>query len=134
MGDRLRKTRQTVQLISGGVILSTGLGVAAIYASSRDFIGVFIGFSLFIFGYELSQYSVYTSEESKARSFIEDMIRSSGLIDLFMALIGLGTVTYGITLLFRSIEEAKLGLAVLSTLIMFGGYMMGHYAINKTVV
>ncbi len=125
---------QTVQLISGGVILSTGLGIAAIYAWNRNFIGVFIGFALFIFGYELSQYSVYTTDKSKARSFIQDMLASSGLIDFFMAIVGMGTVTYGFVILLRSVQEARLSLAVLSTLILFGGYMLSHYGINKTVV
>ncbi len=134
MGDRLASTRKNIQLISGGLILSTGLGVAAIYASQRDFVGVFVGFSLFIVGYEISQYSVYTSEDSKARAFVEDMLDSSGLVDFFMALIGLGTITYGFVNMFRSLEEAQLTLAVLSALTMFGGYMMAHYAINNTVV
>lgn len=125
---------QTVQLASGGIILSTGLGVAALYAWQRNFLGVFIGFSLFVFGYELSQYSVYTSEQSKARAFIEDMVESSGLVDFFMAIVGLGTVTYGFTLLFKSVEKTRLSLAVLSALILFGGYMLAHYGINKTVV
>lgn len=128
------KRAQTVQLISGGVILSTGLAVAAIYAWNRNFVGVFIGFALFIFGYELSQYSVYTSEESKAREFVADMVESSRMIDFFMAIIGLGTVTYGLTLLFKSVQRTSLTLAVLATLILFGGYMLAHYAINKTVI
>lgn len=128
------KRAQTVQLISGGVILSMGLAVAAIYAWNRNFVGVFVGFALFIFGYELSQYSVYTSEASKAREFIADMVESSQLIDLFMTIVGLGTVTYGITLLLRSVQEQSLLVAVLATLILFGGYMLAHYGINKTVI
>lgn len=125
---------QTVQLISGGVILSTGLGVAALYAWERNFLGVFTGFSLFIVGYELSQYSVYTSEQSRARAFVEEMLESSGLIDFFMTLIGIGTITYGFTILFQSMGQARLMLAVIGALLLFGGYMLVHYGINKTVV
>jgi hypothetical protein len=130
----MTKRSQTIQLISGGIILSTGLGIAAIYAWNRNFVGVFTGFSLFIIGYEISQYSVYTSAESKARAFIADMVESSGMIDFFMAVIGLGTLTYGMTLLFRSVQETRLSLAVLATLVLFGGYMLAHFAINKTVI
>lgn len=134
MGERLEETRENIQLISGGLILSTGLGVAAIYASQRHFVGVFMGFFLFVVGYEISQYSAYNSEDAKAQAFIQDMVESSGLADFFMAVVGLGTVTYGFVNMFRSLEEAHLGLAVISALVMFGGYMMGHYAINKTVL
>lgn len=125
---------ETVQLISGGLILSTGLAVAALYAAEQSFEGVFIGFAFIVFGYELSQYSVYTSEDSKARAFVQDIVESSRLTDFLMVLVGAGAITYGFTLLFESVAETKITLALLSAAMMFGGYMVAHYGLNKTVI
>lgn len=126
--------KQRFQLVIGSTVLSAGLAVAALAASHENFFGVLIGFSLFIMGYELSQYSAFTADEARTRAFAEDLLQDAALRDLFMAIVGIGTIAYGFTLLFRSIEEVRVILALLSAFILAGGYMLAHYAINHTVI
>lgn len=126
--------KQRLQLVLGSTILSAGLAVAALAASHENFFGVLIGFSLFIVGYELSQYSAFTADEPRTRAFAQDLVQDAALRDLFMGIVGVGTIAYSFTLLFESIEQVRITLALLSALILFGGYMLTHYAINHTVI
>lgn len=126
-------------LISGSLILSLGLALAAIAAFQERFLGVFAGFILFVVGYKLSQVAVRETKRSSleymvVRNVVRDIVRDASMIDLLMAVIGTGTIAYGFTLLIRSVEATDLLLAVVATTIMFAGYAAAHYAVNKTLV
>lgn len=136
---RLKTILQLLGLMAGSLILAIGLALAAIAAFQEWFIGVFTGFILFVVGYKLSQIAVQETDRTPIqymvmRDIVRDILRDASLIDLFMAVIGTGTIAYGFTLLIQSVEATRLSLAVAATAIMFAGYTAAHYAINKTLV
>lgn len=132
-------TLKLLGLMAGSLVLAIGLALAAIAAFRESFLGVFTGFALFVVGYKLSQVAVRETHRTPiqymvVRDVVRDIIRDASLIDLFMAVIGTGTIAYGFTLLVQSVETTQLPLAVAATLIMFTGYAAAHYAVNKTLV
>ncbi len=131
---RLARARDTAELVAGTVILSAGLGLSALSASERSFIGVFLGFILFILGYKLSQISVRSGHRPPFRETVRDILAQAWAVDVLMVIVGSGTITYGFVMLFGSIETANIFRATLAALLMFLGYAMAHYAVNKTVV
>lgn len=130
----MRDIIKSIELVLGGIVLSIGLGIVSIHAARQHFFGVFTGFVLFIAGYELSRYSAYTSDTSKTQEFIVEIVDHSRPADALMVIIGMGVLMYGVTLLFESMQNPSFLLAALSAAMVFGGYIMMHFAINKTVI
>lgn len=136
---RLKTLLKLFGLLAGSLILAIGLALAAIAAFQESFLGVFMGFSLFVGGYKLSQVAVRETDRTPIQymvlqDVVRDILRDASLIDLFMAVIGTGTIAYGFTLLVQSVETTQLPLAVAATTIMFAGYAAAHYAVNNTLV
>lgn len=131
---RTRSLLDTLELVIGTVVLCLGLGLSALSAAERSFIGVFSGFVLFILGYKLSQISVRTTTRSPLRDVVRDIVASAAAVDTLVVTVGAGTITYGFVLLFQSIETADIARAVGASVLMFVGYSMAHYAVNKTLV
>lgn len=130
----LKRILDTVELGLGTAILIAGLGLAALSASGRDFIGVFVGLSLFIAGYKLSQVGVRQSEESELTETVYDILHSARMIDLVAVLVGAGTISYGFVLTFQGIEQADIRVAIVASALMLVGYGVAHYAVNNTLV
>ncbi|MDY6766282.1 MAG: hypothetical protein SVW77_02845 [Candidatus Nanohaloarchaea archaeon] len=124
----------SVELLVGSTVLIAGLGFSAITAARESFPGVFVGFVLFLSGYKLSQVAVRDSEETPLRGLVSDMLDEAKVIDLFMAVVGTGAIAYGFLLLFQAFGRTDVGMAAVSSALMFAGYVIAHYGVNKTVV
>lgn len=128
------KILETAGLLLGSTVLVMGLGISAISASQKSFPGVFIGFVLFVAGYKVSQFVARGSEETEVREVVDDIVKGSMLIDFLVTLVGVGTIGYGFILLFESLKEVEFVIAAAASGIMFTGYVMAHYGVNRTVV
>ncbi|MFB6167100.1 MAG: hypothetical protein ABEJ62_02460 [Candidatus Nanohaloarchaea archaeon] len=129
-----QRVLNTAELILGAIVLSAGLATAAISAYRENFPGVFLGFLVFVVGYKVSQYGVRISENSGIRDTVSDMVEGARFIDLLMAVTGIGSIAYGFTTLFQSLQNASLLQAFLASTLMFAGYVLTHYAVNRTLV
>lgn len=125
---------QTVELIIATLILAIGLMLAAVFAFNESFIGVFVGFLLFVLGYKLSQFAVRKSAPSPLRDTVRDIVVAVDGIETLMAIAAAGGGTYGFILLFDSIQQTQVELAVAAVLTILISYAIGHLAINRTLV
>lgn len=130
----LRRLGDALELLVGTIILVAGLGLAAIAAVDERFPGVVAGFTLFVIGYKLSQFSVRHTERSPFQDVVQDIVQSARLIDFLMVVIGIGMIAAGFIQLIRSIQEPDILLALGAATTMFAGYIAGHYAVNRTLV
>ncbi|MDY6768948.1 MAG: hypothetical protein SVW02_02465 [Candidatus Nanohaloarchaea archaeon] len=128
------KVLDAAELGTGSTVLVAGLGVSAFAANQENFPGVFFGFALFIAGYKLSQIAVRDSEATEFQETVADMLEGARLIDLLMTLVGIGTIAYGFILLFEGFRSTDLVLAFTASALLFLGYAVAHYGVNRTVV
>lgn len=128
------KLLDAIELGTGSSVLVAGLAVSAIAANQEHFPGVFLGFTLFVAGYKLSQVAVRESEDTEFSGAVSDMLQGSRLIDLLTTLVGMGTIAYGIVLLFHSFERIDILTAFTASALTFLGYATAHYGVNHTVV
>lgn len=128
------KLFDTAQLLLGSVVLVAGLGISTVAAHAESFLGVFLGFALFVVGYKISQTAVRQAEESELQGTVEDVVEGAGPVELFMTIVGVGAIAYGFTLLFDSFSSSDFVLTLTASAFMFGGYVTAHYGVNRTVV
>lgn len=128
------KLLDAAELLLGSVVLVAGLGLSALAANVQSFPGVFLGFILFVVGYRLSQVAVRESDESELQGAVSDIVEGAEIAELFMTVVGVGTIAYGFTLLFTSFNRADLLLTAAASALLFTGYVTAHYGINKTLV
>ncbi|MDY6774380.1 MAG: hypothetical protein SVS85_04220, partial [Candidatus Nanohaloarchaea archaeon] len=120
-----------LELVSGSLILVTGLGISAVAANQESFPGVFLGFMLFVVGYRISQFAAEESGETRLQDTVSDMVRGARLVHLLMTLVGIGGIGYGFILLFQSLGSRDLVTAAVGSGTMFLGYMAAHYGVNR---
>ncbi len=130
---RLGRVVTAIEVALSSLLLAAGLAVSGIAAVREQFLGVFIGFILFVSGYRLSQLAV-AAEPVGARSFLEDVLDAAHAIRLFMVVVGGGAMTYGFVHLVGSMQTTDFPRAVAATGLIFIGYATAHYAVNRTVV
>lgn len=133
---QLQRVISLAELTVGAVMLAAGLALAAFAATNEAFSGVFVGMVLSVAGYKLSQYSATDTpvQDTTLGDLVADIRGAGSVLTLLMVIVGTATFAYGLTILFRSIPEARMGTAITATLTMIAGYIITHYAVNNTLV
>lgn len=129
-----KQLAEAAELGISSIILTAGLALTSIMAIRRNFSGVFIGVLLSLIGYKLSQYSARDTTNSLIADIHTETLEAGSFLQLLTVLTGAGTMTYGTIILISSLNNPQLFDAVGGTLLLFTGYALSHYAINKTLI
>lgn len=121
-------------LFAGAVVITTGAGLAGVYAFEGRVGPVALGFALFFVGYRLSQFGVYRWPErsffSAVRRTVTTFTSGRGVVQFAALVAGAVGIAYGVTLFSQTIIEPAVGSAVVAGATSIGGYMCAHFGMN----
>lgn len=136
MKTKLRENLSRIYLMiigSGLITVSSGYGLVS--AFKGNFLQAYISLIGFFSGYKVAQIGLHNGRDSMKvfKSYITK-IESYSRLDLISFMGGSILITLGFIALTQSIIEVNILLAATSAVSMGSGYIIGHWAINNTLV
>jgi len=127
--------QKALWLLVGSLLIAGGSTIALIRAFEGATLPVYAGFLLFFTGYRLSQYGLHEHDpDASITNQVRGQIRRVNLKDTFMIVIGGFSLSYGFSTFIQGVNTGSTETAVLSGILMLGGYMVAHLAVNNTLI
>ncbi len=122
-------------LLVGSLLIAAGSTAALIRSFEGATLPVYAGFLLFFLGYRLSQYGLHEHDPSASiTSQVQKQLNRVNAKDTFMVVIGGLSLSYGFSTFIKGINAGSTETAVLAGILMLGGYMVAHLAVNNTLI
>jgi hypothetical protein len=118
----------------GSLIIAASSGVGMTYAFRSNFLITYLSFVCFIFGYKLAQMGYHNGKKT-VLIFIQDIEKiNEHKTNLVSFLGGSIFISLGFILLGRSVTQLSVLLGLTSGMVIGGGYILSHWAVNNRLV
>lgn len=122
-------------LLFGSLLIAAGSTLALIRSFEGATLPVYAGFLLFFLGYRLSQYGLHEHDPGASiASQVQDQVDRVNAKDTFMIIIGGLSLSYGFSTFIQGVNAGSTETAIFSGVLMLGGYMVAHLAVNNTLI
>jgi hypothetical protein len=122
-------------LLVGSLLIAAGSTLALIRSFEGATLPVYAGFLLFFLGYRLSQYGLHEHDPTASIiSQVRGQAERVNLKDTFMIIIGGFSLSYGFSTFIQGVNTGTTETAIFAGVLMLGGYMVAHLAVNNTLI
>lgn len=130
-----RTSRHLLWVAIGSTTIAAGSTIALINGFQGTAAPVYGGLILFVLGYRITQYGIHEHDpDQPLLTQLTDQTTDIDIKTIIMITIGGFALSYGFTTFIQSISNAALTMAGAGGLMMLGGYMIAHLAINNTLI